>query len=101
MALEDRMVPYEILIRFDEQGALAGAHYIERRIVTLNGEVLKNEPGPAQPVDLAVQATGGVVLNEVLGKALTEALAAHERVSIALQNEVRAREAMGAEVSEF
>ena len=45
--LTDVQVPYEILIRFGEDGSFRGAHAQMRRIVTLDGEVLKDEVLPA------------------------------------------------------
>jgi hypothetical protein len=72
--LIDSTVPYEILIRFDDSGALAGAHKIERRRVSLDGEVLKDEVGPAKPIAVDdADDPGG--LWGVLGEALTRALA--------------------------
>lgn len=52
MSVEDVKVPYEILVRFDENGAPSGAHVQYRRRVTLDGEVLKEEIQDAQPIDL-------------------------------------------------
>ena len=70
----DATIPYEILIRFDESGALAGAHRIERRRVMLDGELLKDEVGPARPIAVDdADDPGG--LWGVLGEALTRALA--------------------------
>jgi hypothetical protein len=73
MALNDRTIPYEILIRFDDQGAVGGAHLIKRRIVELDGERLKDEVGLAQPV--AIEGEDAPVLRDVLDEALTLALA--------------------------
>ena len=51
--LTDVQVPYEILIRFGEDGSFRGAHAQMRRIVTLDGEVLKDEVLPASPLATA------------------------------------------------
>lgn len=74
MALIDRTVPYEILIRFDESGAVQGAHLVKRRIVELDGKRLKDETTSAIPLALA-SATDGELLAEVLGTACAQALA--------------------------
>lgn len=52
MALEDKKVPYEILIRYSEDGTVRGAHAQFRRIVTLDGETLKDEVLPAEPLEV-------------------------------------------------
>ena len=70
----DQTLPYEILIRFDESGALAGAHKAERRRVTLDGELLKDDVEPPMPIAIDdADAPGG--LWGILGEALTLALA--------------------------
>lgn len=73
MALNDRTIPYEILIRFDAEGAVQGAHLVHRRIVELDGERLKDEIGAAQPV--ALDGGDGPLLRAVLDEALALALA--------------------------
>lgn len=74
--ISDTTIPYEILIRFDAEGQVAGAHYVARRIVRLDGEVLKDEIGAAQPVGLGPgDAAAGKTLDAVLGAALAGALA--------------------------
>lgn len=76
MAVTDRTIPYEILIRFDAQAAVQGAHLIRRRIVELDGERLKDDIGMAQPV--ALDGEDGLVLRSVLDEALALALADNE-----------------------
>ena len=72
--ISDRTYPYEILIRFDESGSLAGAHKVDRRRVVLDGELLKDEIGSATPIAIDdPEEPGG--LGSVLGRALTSALA--------------------------
>ena len=53
MALTDSTVPYEILIRFNDDGTPRGAHVQSRRVVIMDGEVLKDDIMPAAPLDLA------------------------------------------------
>jgi len=89
----DTTIPYEILIRFDESGALAGAHKVSRRIVSIDGEVVKNDIGPATAL-VADDAQNPGGLWGVLGEALTIALAkAAEQ-----QNEIAGLKAELAEV---
>jgi hypothetical protein len=80
MALEDKSVPYEILIRFDPEGRLQGAHKIERRIVALDGEVLKDEPGDAQPLDVGPDGTLWGVLDQAQIVALATATELREEM---------------------
>ena len=79
----DIKVPYEILIRFDEKGVMYGAHYIERRVVTLDGEVLKDAVMPPIPIKLSengevMSGTPEIAktLNDVLGTTLAYMIAA-------------------------
>jgi len=72
--ISDRTYPYEILIRFDESGSLAGAHKIDRRRVMIDGEVLQDDVRPARPIAID-DAEGAGGLWSVLGEALTLALA--------------------------
>ena len=61
MALTDDLLPYELLIRFGLDGAPQGAHVQRRRRVVLDGEVLKDEPQPPEPIDLAGFPTSGLM----------------------------------------
>jgi hypothetical protein len=62
-------VPYEILIRFGEDGSFRGAHAQMRRIVTLDGEVLKDEALPATPL-----VTAGFDTSEIMTTAAQSAM---------------------------
>ena len=61
MAIEQKKLPYEILLRFNhghmagQLGAFAGAHFIEADAIidTASGEVLSYKPGIAQELPLA------------------------------------------------
>jgi hypothetical protein len=88
--LIDRTVPYEILIRFGEDGFVQGAHFISRRIIDLDGERLKEEIGAARPLALVEDGAGRDLLDRVLGEALTTALADNGR----LQAEIGAKDAL-------
>lgn len=61
MAITDITVPYEILIRFGEDGAPHGAHVQRRRIVELDGERLKDEVLPAEPLALEGFPTSAIM----------------------------------------
>lgn len=63
MALTDSTVPYEILIRFNDDGTPRGAHVQSRRVVTNDGEVLKDDILPAAPLDLAGFPTSAIMSN--------------------------------------
>jgi len=67
--LTDVRVPYEILIRFGAAGAFVGAHAQMRRIVTLDGEVLRDEVLPATPL-----ATAGFDTSEIMTGAAQSAM---------------------------
>jgi hypothetical protein len=75
MATTDVTIPYEILVRFDTTGAIAGAHYQTRRVVTVDGTQLVDQVGEAQSLDIASAGDGRTTLQSVLGDALTSALA--------------------------
>lgn len=61
MAKTDITVPYEILIRFREDGTPRGAHVQRRRIVELDGERLKDEVLPAEPLALEGFPTSAIM----------------------------------------
>jgi len=63
MALTDTKTPYEILIRFGLDGLPTGAHCQYLRRVVLDGEVLKEEVGQAEPLDIAGFPTSGIMSN--------------------------------------
>lgn len=73
MDLKDETIPYEILIRFGEDGAFKGAHQQRRRVVTLGAERLKDEVLPAEPLDPSGFAS---VMGEAAARALAEGTAA-------------------------
>lgn len=69
MTKRDVLIPYEILIRFDEDGP-TGAHVQWRRVVELDGEILKNELQEATPLELT-----GFPTSEIMSATTTAALA--------------------------
>jgi hypothetical protein len=61
--------PYELLVRWDEQGALKGAHFQRRQRVSLDGAVIADrllDPAPITAQDLPGHAVLGEVLADVL-----------------------------------
>lgn len=87
--ISDVTVPYEILLRFDQAGNLQGAHKVDRRIITVDGEVVKDEPGDAIPLSLESGEDG---LWDALDGAQTIALATANslREELAAANAARA-----------
>ena len=57
--IEDTTMPYEILIRFGEDGGFRGAHQARRRILRLDGAVVRDEILPPEP--LSADGLGGVI----------------------------------------
>lgn len=99
MSIVDRTVPYEILHRFDADGLLAGVHYVERRIIDLDGERIRDEVGQARPVSL-VDGAAGALLVEILGEAHVSAARTAEAATAAAASAeaetARLREALSA-----
>lgn len=84
--IEDRNVPYELLVRFDENGAVQGAHFIRRRIVFVDGEKMKDEIlSPVAMSDLTGEDAATV--EEIIGETLVGVLVHNA----ALQNELSER----------
>jgi hypothetical protein len=81
MDVQDITVPYEILLRFDADATLRGAHMIGRRIVTIDGEVVKDEPGDAIPLDVGQEGTLWGCLDQAQVIALATATALQEQLS--------------------
>ncbi|WP_454919212.1 hypothetical protein [Xanthobacter sediminis] len=97
MSVIDTTVPYEILIRYSDEGDLQGAHFQRRRIVDVDGERVMDQLQPAQP--LAVAAGGsGETLAVVLGDTLTVALARIDTLAVALAAAEARADAAEAEV---
>jgi hypothetical protein len=71
MATTDELIPYEILIRFGDDGAPRGAHVQHRRVVTVDGEVVLDEARPAQPLGL-VDFPTSAILSEATEAALAQ-----------------------------
>lgn len=70
MALTDEKIPYEILIRFGKDGKPQGAHVQYRRLVVLDGEILKDEEQPAEPLSI-----DNFPASSIIGDTATSALA--------------------------
>lgn len=86
--IDDKKVPYEILIRFGEDGKPKGAHVQYRRIVTLDGEILKDEPLPAEPLGLADFPTSDV-MNETTAAALARVTELEAALAVSAEVEKR------------
>ena len=65
MALTDTAVLYEVLLRFDEDGKIVGAHQIEARIIKDGAQVLAHIPGV--PTSLDPGKLNGALSEEIVG----------------------------------
>lgn len=63
-------LPYELLVRWSDQGALQGAHYKWRDVVVSNGVAVASSGYNTRPVELGDDLDG--LLNEVAQQALEE-----------------------------
>ncbi|KQY71357.1 hypothetical protein ASD52_06660 [Ensifer sp. Root142] len=88
MAIQDTKTPYEILIRYGNDGSLQGVHALYLRKIILNGEVLKEEAVPAEDVDLEGFETSQI-MNETTRSALMRVVALEAEVS-ALKSQLTA-----------
>jgi hypothetical protein len=70
--------PYELLIRWGQSGALAGAHVQHRYVTTDDGNVVGEFVGQAEP--LTIQNADGFPLGDILNEAQAEALTAYGTV---------------------
>lgn len=68
--IQDQTFPYELLVRFGPDGAPAGAHVQYLRRITLDGEIIKDDILPAQPIDLA-----GFPTSDIMSDACRDVLA--------------------------
>jgi hypothetical protein len=68
---------YEVLLRFNEQGKLQGAHAQYLELIKEDGTVIQASPGNALPLSL-VEGTDGLTLKGVLGDSLSAVIAAKE-----------------------
>lgn len=96
MPIEQQINRYELLVRFNVDGTLSGAHQKARRIVTDTdaGEVLADQVMPAEPVDPAtvsdvLEEHQVAISNQVL------ALAAERDAALARVAELEAQLADG------
>ncbi|KQY20216.1 hypothetical protein [Rhizobium sp. Root483D2] len=79
MPISDQTIPYEILIRFDDEGAPKGAHVQSRRRVIMDGEVLKDEILTAAPLQLEGFPTSAIMTTATQA-ALVQAAALNSQI---------------------
>ena len=99
--LEKTKTLYEVLLRFDSDGALKGAHAQYLDAITEDGVVISATPGPAIPLSL-VEAADKATLTAALGEAsaaLITAKEAAEAEAAALRADNAAKEAAEAEAA--
>jgi hypothetical protein len=90
MSIIDKTLPYEVLIRFGEDGLVKGGHYQDRRIVEIDGERVMDQPGAAKALanspDEVKALLPGVALTAFVEIArLARLQAAHEQESRVLR----------------
>lgn len=59
--IQDQTFPYELLVRYGPDGNPVGAHVQYLRRITLDGEIIKDDVLPAQPIDLAGFPTSAIM----------------------------------------
>ncbi len=70
MAIQDNILPYEILARFDHTGALKGAHFINQRVISAGAEILSVKIGDAQAID-RLQGADRAIVADFMGEQAT------------------------------
>jgi hypothetical protein len=77
-------IPYEFLARWDESGALIGAHVCFRTRLVLDGSVVVDRIEPAVPVALGADA--GYPLSDLLDQLQIDALLRADRLEAENRN---------------
>jgi hypothetical protein len=99
MATIDKTLPYEVLIRFGEDGFVKGGHYQDRRIVEIDGERVMDQPGAAKalaasPEEVRALLPGAALTAfaeiDRLNALQTETQTAHEQALEAVRAELQA-----------
>jgi hypothetical protein len=92
--------PYELLVRWNQDGKLAGAH-VQWRFVTRDdeGNVLGEFIGPAEPVDIG--QGNGFPLEDILAKAQADALAELEAARVEIETYRAERAKLDARVTQL
>lgn len=82
---------YELLMRWDEAGALKGAHVQRRRRITLDGQVIADQMLDPEPI-----AAADFAAHEILGEALTDAMTALGQADALIHDQQEAIDAAAA-----
>lgn len=77
MTLEKFKHLYEVLLRFDADGKLQGAHAQYLEGIKEDGVIISAQPGGALPVSL-VDNADGLTIKKILGEALASVIDAKE-----------------------
>ncbi|MGY0782128.1 hypothetical protein ACW7BC_29980 [Azospirillum argentinense] len=72
--MQTTKTPYELLVRWDQSGALQGAHVQYRYVIRDGADVIGETLGPAEP--LALEAADGFPLGDLLSQVQIDALIA-------------------------
>ncbi len=59
--IQDQTFPYELLVRFGPDGTPVGAHVQYLRRITLDGEIIKDDVQPAQPIGIGDFPTSAIM----------------------------------------
>ncbi|KAA1057157.1 hypothetical protein [Azospirillum argentinense] len=72
--MQTTKTPYELLVRWDQSGTLAGAHVQYRYVIRDGDAVIGETLGPAEP--LTLEAAEGFPLDDILSQVQIDALTA-------------------------
>ena len=97
--LEKNTTLYEVLFRFDENGALKGAHAQYLETISEDGAIIQAKPGGALPLSLLATADG-LTVKKVLGDALASVVEAKEAAEAAAAAALVTKEAAEAKAKE-
>lgn len=87
--METLKQPYELLVRWDKSGHIAGAHVQYRYITREAGAVVGEFVSGAEPVDVAAEFP----LQDLLNRAATDALSTTMKKEAEMEAQARAHEA--------
>lgn len=100
--------PYELLLRWDQQGRLSGAHVQHRYVIEDGGKIVGESVGPAEPLsletaeefplaDILTQAQSDALVGKAAAEAERDtARAAHEDALAALSQVTAERDTLAA-----
>jgi len=96
--MEVEKKPYELLVRWDRKGGLAGAHVCWRYVISEAGAFVREAVSGAEPVDIG-QGTG-FPLDDILPAVVAEALVDRDRERARVEDLERKNEDLQTRLSE-